>query len=113
MALARSSGTEFHQVVVALDKGNHAQHQGVTLPPGQSVRLYADGSKQKLLPLVRREGLTSLGQNVEHISFGELDFPERLNTERSAFALLGDGRIVVQADFGIKATCQHSLMFIH
>jgi len=45
MALPCSSGAEFHQVVVTLDKGNHSQHQGVMLPPGQSVRLYADGSK--------------------------------------------------------------------
>ena len=37
VALARSSGAEFHQVVVALDKRNHSQHQGIALPPGQSV----------------------------------------------------------------------------
>ncbi len=69
MAFASSPRAEFHQIVVTLNKGNHPQHQGITLSLRQSSRFYPYRTKQEYLPFFSGKCFTGLGQVVEYIPF--------------------------------------------
>ena len=59
VALAGSARTEFNEVVVALDKRNHAKQRHTFGPFVQATGLEAHRSKQDVDPLGRREGPSS------------------------------------------------------
>ena len=74
MAFACAARPKLHQIVVPLHKWNHAQDQRVSLAIAQFAGLNADGSEQKAFPFLGGERLAGLGQGVQHIALGKLNF---------------------------------------
>ena len=110
VALARTAGTEFDQVVVSLHERGHPQ-QGD--PLGLDVELFGletGGADQEVPPLLGRERLTALGQDVQHVRLGHLDGTEHGDAEGPAVLLLGDQGVVLERDLSVEAVGQHPLV---
>ena len=73
-------------------------------------RLHADTSNQEILPLLSGKGLPTLIERRQHFALGQLDLAQRVNAERAAILLLGDGRVVGEFYLRVEAARQHSFI---
>ena len=74
------------------------------------LRLHADAADQEILPLLGGKGLPALIERRQHFALGQLDLAQRINAERAAILLLGDGRVVGEFDLGIEAAREHAFV---
>ena len=113
VALACAAWAQLDHVVIAFDKGHHAQKEGVGGAFVQSFRLDADAAQQEVFPGCSGEVGACGRQRLQHIALGELDLAQAADAEGAPPVLLGDGCIVGQADLGVEAAGEHAFVLRH
>ena len=101
MTLARSAGTEFDDVVVALDEWNQSEQRNPLGPFVQRRGFQAGRTEQEVHPLGGIELAPPFGQDLEDGRARHLDGPHRRDAEGASLLLLGDHRVVLQGDLRV------------
>src|SRR5262245_2360242 len=113
MTLTRSSRTEFHHVVIALYKGDHADQEDVLCSLAEHIRFHTYATDQKLLPLIQTEEFSTAVKRWQHVALGDLNLSQRVHAKRPAVAFLGNSWVIGKVDFSVEASSEHPFVTMH